>query len=95
MGEPLGNEQILARIDEIPDWEVMDGKLHREVQFANFVEAFGFMTKVALIAEKRNHHPDWSNSWNRVTIDIVNHDAGGITDACFELAEAIEKALTG
>ena len=73
-----------------PDgWEVVDGKLHRELQFADFSEAFGFMARVALVAEKMDHHPDWSNSWNKVTIDIVSHAAGGITDQCVELAEKI------
>ena len=70
-------------------WEVVDGKLHRELEFADFSEAFGFMARVALVAEKMDHHPDWSNSWNRVTIDIVSHAEGGITDQCVALAEKI------
>ena len=70
-------------------WEVVDGKLHRELQFADFSEAFGFMARVALVAEKMDHHPDWSNSWNTVTIDIVSHAEGGITDQCVELATRI------
>jgi 4a-hydroxytetrahydrobiopterin dehydratase len=77
-----------------PDgWDVVDGKLHRELTFADFSEAFAFMTRVALAAEKLDHHPDWSNSWNKVTIDIVSHDKGGLTDACYALAEACNKAL--
>ena len=77
-----------------PDgWSIVDGKLHRELEFANFSEAFAFMTRVALAAEKLDHHPDWSNSWNKVTIDIVSHDKGGITDRCIALAEACNKAL--
>jgi 4a-hydroxytetrahydrobiopterin dehydratase len=76
-----------------PDgWAVVDGKLHRELTFKNFSEAFAFMTRVALAAEKLDHHPDWSNSWNKVTIDIVNHAEGGITDKCIALAEAANKA---
>ena len=70
-------------------WTVVDGKLHRELEFADFSEAFGFMTRVALAAEKANHHPDWSNSWNTVVIDLVSHDAGGLTDRDRALAEAI------
>ena len=54
--------------------------MRREFAFADFSEAFGFMTRVALIAEKLDHHPDWSNSWNRVTIEITSHDKGGVTD---------------
>jgi 4a-hydroxytetrahydrobiopterin dehydratase len=75
-----------------PGWSVVDGKLHRELTFADFAEAFAFMTRVALAAEKVDHHPDWSNSWNRVTIDIVNHAVGGITDKCVTLAEAVNVA---
>ncbi len=73
-----------------PDgWEVVDGRLHRELPFADFPEAFAFMTRVALAAERANHHPDWSNSWNTVTIDLVSHDAGGLTARDVALAEAI------
>lgn len=71
-------------------WEVVDGRLHRELTFADFSEAFGFMTRVALAAEKADHHPDWSNSWNTVTIDLVSHDAGGLTERDVALAEAID-----
>ena len=79
---------------EIPEgWAVVDGKLHRELEFHNFVEAFGFMSMVALLAEKANHHPDWSNSWNRVVIDLTSHDKGQITDRDHELAGAINNAL--
>lgn len=74
-------------------WEVVDGKLHREVELADFSEAFAFMTRVALAAEKANHHPDWSNSWNRVTIDLVSHDAGGLTARDIELAGTINALL--
>jgi 4a-hydroxytetrahydrobiopterin dehydratase len=79
----------------VPDgWEVVDGKLHRELTFTDFSEAFAFMTRVALAAEKLDHHPDWSNSWNTVTIDIVSHDKGGITDTCVALADAINRSLS-
>ena len=78
-----------------PDGWTQDGDtLHRELAFADFSEAFGFMTRVALLAEKRNHHPDWSNSWNKVTIDLVSHDKGGITARDVALAERIN-ALAG
>jgi 4a-hydroxytetrahydrobiopterin dehydratase len=79
---------------QAPDgWSVVDGAFHREFEFGNFVEAFGFMSRVALVAEKANHHPDWSNSWNKVTIDLVSHDKGGLTDRDKEMAEAINKLL--
>ena len=79
---------------EIPEgWSVADGKLHREIEFHDFVEAFGFMSMVALLAEKADHHPDWSNSWNKVVIDLMSHDKGEITDRDRDLAEAINNAL--
>ena len=71
-------------------WEERDGKWHREFTFANFSEAWAFMSRVALLAEKSDHHPDWSNSWNKVVIDLVSHDAGGITDRDRQLAEKID-----
>ena len=77
---------------EVPaGWEVVDGRLHRELRFADFAEAFAFMGRVAGEAERLGHHPDWSNSWNRVVIDLVTHDAGAqITDLDLELARAID-----
>jgi 4a-hydroxytetrahydrobiopterin dehydratase len=94
MADPvLPPEEIDARLREQPGWAVVDGALHREVVFADFREAFGFMTMVALSAERLDHHPDWSNSWNKVVLDIGSHAAGGITDRCFQLAAAIDRAL--
>jgi len=72
-----------------PGWDEREGKLHRELTFVDFSEAFAFMCRVALLAEKADHHPDWSNSWNKVTIDLVSHDAGAVTDRDRELAQAI------
>jgi 4a-hydroxytetrahydrobiopterin dehydratase len=72
-------------------WIEVDGRLHRELVFADFAEAFAFMTRVAEVAERLDHHPDWSNSWNRVVIDLVSHDAGGLTDRDRALAAAIDE----
>ena len=83
----------LVQDPQVPGWDVVDGKLHREIRFADFGEAFGFMTRVALVAEKMDHHPDWSNSWNTVTIDVVDHDAGGISEHCLSLTTAINVVL--
>ncbi len=88
---PLAPDELDTRLRERPHWSVVDGRLHRELSFADFRQAFAFMTAVALEAERLDHHPDWSNSWNRVTIDIVSHAAGGITDGCFQLAAAIDR----
>ena len=89
----LTHDETESRMADIPGWGIAHGKLHRELEFANFVEAFGFMTMVALAAERLSHHPDWSNSWNRVVIDIASHAEGGITETCFDLATAINRAL--
>jgi 4a-hydroxytetrahydrobiopterin dehydratase len=90
MADALSPEEVGARLADVPAWQAKDGRLHRELTFADFSEAFGFMARVALEAEKLNHHPDWSNSWNTVVVDIVSHAAGGITDGCFRLAERID-----
>lgn len=89
----LNHDQAEARLADVPGWGIVNGALHREIEFRNFVEAFGFMAMVALEAEKLGHHPDWSNSWNRVVIDVSSHQEGGITDQCFELAGRINRAL--
>jgi 4a-hydroxytetrahydrobiopterin dehydratase len=78
---------------EVPGWQVVGDHLHRELAFADFSEAFGFMARVALVAEKLDHHPDWSNSWNRVVIDVTSHAEGGITDRCVELTTRINRLL--
>jgi 4a-hydroxytetrahydrobiopterin dehydratase len=91
MAAVLDQDALTSALADLTGWEVAEGKLHRELQFANFSEAFGFMARVALVAEKLDHHPDWSNSWNRVVIDVVSHDAGGITDGCVELARRISE----
>ncbi|MBI2706682.1 MAG: 4a-hydroxytetrahydrobiopterin dehydratase [Actinobacteria bacterium] len=89
----IDESELQRQMQALPGWTVVGGKLHRELAFANFSEAFGFMTRVAMVAEKLNHHPDWSNSWNKVVIDIVSHDAGGITDRCVDFASRVNKLL--
>jgi 4a-hydroxytetrahydrobiopterin dehydratase len=78
-----------------PDgWDEADGRLRRELTFGNFSEAWAFMSRVALLAEKMNHHPNWSNVWNAVTIELTSHDAGNtVTDRDRQLAEAINAIL--
>jgi 4a-hydroxytetrahydrobiopterin dehydratase len=89
----LDHDHAERKLEEVPGWGLVSGALHRELEFRTFIEAFGFMAMVALEAEKLNHHPDWSNAYNRVVIDISSHAEGGITDLCFELAAAINRAL--
>ena len=75
-------------------WKEADNKLKRVFEFKDFVEAFGFMSKVAILAEKADHHPNWSNVYNRVTIELTTHDAGNVvTEKDRKLAEAIDQLL--
>jgi 4a-hydroxytetrahydrobiopterin dehydratase len=75
-------------------WEQKDNQLYRKFVFNNFIDAFAFMTKVAILAEKANHHPTWSNTWNRVEIWLSTHDAGNVvTDKDLDLSKAIENLL--
>jgi 4a-hydroxytetrahydrobiopterin dehydratase len=90
MSEVLSDDAIQKKLAALPGWSVQDGKLHKDLRFKDFNEAFGFMARVALVAEQRNHHPEWSNVWNTVVIDVVSHSAGGITDQCVDLCTAIE-----
>lgn len=75
-------------------WPEVDGCLRREFVFADFAEAFEFMTRVAAVAEEMDHHPDWSNSWNKVTISLVSHDVGRVTTRDHRLAAAIDRLLS-
>ncbi|MEO8602247.1 MAG: 4a-hydroxytetrahydrobiopterin dehydratase [bacterium] len=87
----LNDAEIAARLAALPEWRLQGGKLHRELRFASFVEAFGFMASVALVAERMNHHPEWSNVYNRVVIELTTHDAGGISERDFALAAEVER----
>jgi 4a-hydroxytetrahydrobiopterin dehydratase len=75
------------------EWSVKEEKLHREFKFPNFILAFGFITQVAILAEKADHHPEWSNVYNKVVINLTTHDAGGISEKDFELAQKISQLV--
>jgi 4a-hydroxytetrahydrobiopterin dehydratase len=89
----LTREEIDSRIDGLPGWTEVEGRLHREFVFSDFVAAFAFMASVALVVEKKEHHPEWSNVYNRVVIDLTTHDAGGISEKDFDLAAAVNRLL--
>ena len=89
----LAASEIGTALKALSGWSIMEGKLHREYQFANFAEAFGFMTSAALVAESMNHHPEWFNVYSTVKIDLSTHDVGGISDRDFELAKIIDQAV--
>jgi 4a-hydroxytetrahydrobiopterin dehydratase len=83
----LSTVELDNALNQLTGWSIKDGKLHRQYQFASFVEAFGFMSSVALVAEAAGHHPEWFNVYNRVTIDLTTHDSGGITQKDVDLAQ--------
>jgi len=85
----LSPSEIDERLPTVPGWELDGDTLRRELRFDDFVGAFGFMASVALLAERRDHHPDWSNVYDRVRIALSTHDAGGLTERDFDLARAI------
>ncbi|WP_101476689.1 4a-hydroxytetrahydrobiopterin dehydratase [Candidatus Nitrosotalea bavarica] len=85
----LSDEQIKTELRELSGWGVVNGKLHRDYVFDDFVEAFGFMTRAAIHIEKMNHHPEWFNVYNKLSVDLVTHDAGGITQNDIVLARTL------
>ncbi|MFS8797976.1 4a-hydroxytetrahydrobiopterin dehydratase [Thermostichus sp. MS-CIW-36] len=87
----LSEAEVQAKLENLPGWSLQDGKLHRQFQFRSFVEAFGWMSSVALVAESMGHHPEWSNVYNRVRVDLTTHDAGGITELDFTLAQRMNE----
>lgn len=93
MAEKLSQEARAAALARLPHWQVVEGRdaISRQFKFADFNAAFAFMTRVALVAEKMNHHPEWTNVWNTVDITLTSHDAGGLTERDVKLAEAIEQ----
>jgi 4a-hydroxytetrahydrobiopterin dehydratase len=89
----LTDKEIAAALAKLPGWSQVEGRsaIKKAFQFANFSEAWGFMARVALVAEKQDHHPEWFNVWNKVEITLSTHDAGGLSARDVRLAEAIEK----
>ncbi len=91
--QPLTPAQIDQLALDLPRWSLVNGKLHRDFRFSDFSEAFGFMSRVALAAETLGHHPEWSNVWNRVVIELTTHDTGGLSNLDLELARRIDDLL--
>ncbi len=92
MIEPLSQAEREDALEGLPEWDFDEARdaITRSFVFGDFVAAFGFMTRVALLAEKADHHPEWSNVWNRVEIALTTHDAGGLSPRDIELATAID-----
>ena len=89
--QSLDESALAIALAKLPGWQLRDGKLHREFVFADFVAAFGFMTRAALVAERMNHHPEWFNIYKRVQVDLTTHEAGGISQRDIELAAAMDR----
>jgi 4a-hydroxytetrahydrobiopterin dehydratase len=89
--EKLSEQEVNERLESLPNWSLEQGKLQRKFKFRGFVEAFAFMTRVAFAAEKMNHHPEWSNVYNRVRVRLVTHSAAGLSPLDFELAARIDE----
>ncbi len=87
----LSKQEFKAGLRKLDGWNVVKGNLHHEFEFQDFTQAFAFMQRVALAADKMNHHPNWSNAYNKVIIDLSAHSAGGLTKDDFELARKIQK----
>jgi 4a-hydroxytetrahydrobiopterin dehydratase len=87
----LSEQEIEHEVAKIPGWKVLNGKLNRTFEFESFVQAFGFMTKVAMESEKLNHHPEWFNVYNRLEINLVTHDVNGISNYDIKLAGSINR----
>ena len=89
----LSELEITEELKKLEGWEIKDNKLHKEIHFESFNQAFGFMTRAAMEIEKMNHHPEWFNVYNRITIDLTTHDAGGITNNDVNLARILNSLL--
>jgi 4a-hydroxytetrahydrobiopterin dehydratase len=96
MAKLLDDAERATLATTLADWTKTPDRdaIRRAFTFKNFNQAWGFMTRVALLAEKQNHHPEWSNVWNKVQIELTTHDAGGLTDNDVKLARAIDTLLT-
>lgn len=82
----LSSNELAKSVENLPGWSLKDSKLHGEFKFPSFIEAFGFMSSLAIVAESMGHHPEWFNVYNKVIIDLTTHDAGGITNLDIDFA---------
>jgi 4a-hydroxytetrahydrobiopterin dehydratase len=88
---PLNEEELQAALVELDGWQIVDGKLHKEFKFSSFAQAIGWMMSVAIHADKLDHHPEWSNVYNRVSVDLVTHDLGNAVSSWdIELAKQMD-----
>lgn len=91
MVDRISKDAAQQRLGEVAGWSLEDGKLTRQFEFANFVEAFGFMTRAAIEAEKADHHPEWFNVYKKVKVQLTTHECDGISERDFKLAKVMNK----
>jgi 4a-hydroxytetrahydrobiopterin dehydratase len=91
----LSEKEVQEEVSKLSGWKVVGGKVNKTFEFGDFVQAFGFMTRVAMEAEKMNHHPEWFNVYNRVRIDLMTHDVDGISNYDIKLAKTIDRIAKG
>jgi 4a-hydroxytetrahydrobiopterin dehydratase len=89
--DKLSEAAVEQELEGLPGWERVGDKIHRAYAFKDFVEAFGFMSRVSLLAERMNHHPEWSNVYNRLEVYLTTHDAGGLSERDFDLARQMDQ----
>ena len=89
----IDQSQLTKFIKKSPSWTIYNKTIKKEFKFDNFVDAFGFISKVALLSERMDHHPNWQNTYNKVTIELTTHDKGGITINDIQLAESIDQLI--
>ncbi|HJM79164.1 MAG TPA: 4a-hydroxytetrahydrobiopterin dehydratase [Nitrosopumilus sp.] len=89
----LSESDIIEKLKKLEGWTIDDNKLHKEFEFDSFNQAFGFMSRAAMEIEKMNHHPEWFNVYNKITVDLTTHDVGGITDNDVTLARILNSLI--
>ncbi len=94
MANKLAQSDVEMALKSLSGWSLKEGKLHADLTFSTFIEAFSFMTQAALISEKRDHHPEWFNVYNKISIDLTTHSAGGITHKDLDLAKAYNQIFS-
>ena len=96
MAQPLSSEERAAALESLVHWTEVDDRdaIHRRLVFKNFNQAWGFMSRAALVAESMNHHPEWSNVYNRVEITLTTHDCGGLSNLDIRMAHAMDRIAT-
>ncbi len=90
----LETAELTEILASLPGWSIQDGRLHKQYQFASFAQALGWMVSVGVLADKMNHHPEWRNVYNRVTVDLITHDLAAISTWDVELAQKMDRLTT-